>query len=87
MSTIDRVEVYEFLYTLKNVGPDGGWGINMGYYPGGNLPVTNYAITISTDDGLRGEYVSQAPKTPSLAQVRIMAPFLVGKDPFAREEI
>ena len=87
MSKIDRVEVYEFQYTLQNVGPDGGKGFNTGYCPGGKLPVTNYAITISTDDGLQGEYVSRAPKTPSLAQVRIMAPFLIGRDPYAREEI
>ena len=86
MSVIDRVEVFEFQYILENVGPDEGRGMNMAYCPGGKTPRTGCVVTISTDDGLRGEYATQ-PKQSALAQLRMMAPALIGRDPFWREEI
>lgn len=87
MSKIDRVEIHEFQFIAENTGPDAG-GFNFAYQPGAKLPITRYAVVICTDDGARGEYVMQFGGTlMALGQTRTLAPHLIGRDPFAREEI
>ena len=90
MSTIDRIMVYEFTYDVNNLGlASKAVGVgNIVYVKGEKLPTTRYAVTIQTDDGLRGEYVTHWVGTKaSLAQTLMLAPQLIGRDPESREQI
>jgi L-alanine-DL-glutamate epimerase-like enolase superfamily enzyme len=90
MSTIERVEVHEFKFEVKDLGVvSQAVGVaNIAYVKGSKLPVFRYGVVILTDDGLRGEYVTHWVATKaSLAQTLMLAPQLVGRDPEEREEI
>jgi L-alanine-DL-glutamate epimerase-like enolase superfamily enzyme len=89
MSKINYVEIHEFAYEVENLGPETKDGIfNICYKPGHKLAVSKYAITINTDDGCRGEYVTHWVGTKSaLAQSMMLAPYLIGQDPEERESI
>jgi len=90
MSKIDRVEIHELAYEVKDLHVTSkaiGIG-NMAYAKGGKLPVSSYAVVIQTDDGLRGEYVAHWVGTrASLAQTLMLTPHLIGRDPETREQI
>ncbi len=87
MSAIGRVEVHEFRFESPDLGLDSS-GFNIVYDPGGTLAQTKYAVVIESDDGARGEYVAQWGGTPmALAQTLMLAPRLLGRDPFERERI
>ena len=87
MSKITRVEIHEFTYTATGVAPDAS-GFNLVYKPGARTPLSRYAITIDSSDGARGEYAVQWGGSPiALAQTRMLAPHLLGRDAMQRELI
>jgi L-alanine-DL-glutamate epimerase-like enolase superfamily enzyme len=91
MSTITRVEVHLFTYLVDNLGLAGqsaaGVG-NLAYVPGSQMKQTRFAVQIRCDDGAEGAYVTHWVGTPSsLGQVQMLAPYLIGRDPEAREQI
>jgi L-alanine-DL-glutamate epimerase-like enolase superfamily enzyme len=91
MSTIDRVEIQVFTYTVKDLGLAGqsaaGVG-NLAYVPGSEMQQTRFAVRIHCDDGAEGAYVTHWVGTPSsLGQAQMLAPYLVGRDPEQREQI
>ncbi len=90
MSKINRVEIHEFSFDIENLGLEQattGVG-NMAYVAGDKLKALRYAVNIITDDGLQGEYVTHWGGTlSSMAQSRMLAPLLIGRDPEEREII
>jgi len=89
MSSISRVEVHDFEYEVKNLGMSGEDSHNhVSYMKGVTTRLKKYAVVIETDDGARGEYVTQWGGTrPALAQTLMLAPTLLGRDPMQREAI
>lgn len=86
MSAIEQVEVHPFAFEVENLGPTGAGAF--GHARGGRMVVSRYAVTIKTDDGLTGEYVSQLGGSPAaLAQTLMCAPHLIGRNPENRELI
>jgi L-alanine-DL-glutamate epimerase-like enolase superfamily enzyme len=84
---ISRVQIHEFRYEVDDVGFDAG-GFDFVYVPGHRQPITKAAVVIETADGARGEYVGLWGATPmALAQTVMLAPHLLGLDPFQREFI
>ena len=60
----------------------------MAYVAGNKLKTVRYSVIIKTDDGLQGEYVTHWGGTlSSIAQSRMLAPLLIGRDPEEREVI
>jgi L-alanine-DL-glutamate epimerase-like enolase superfamily enzyme len=87
MTAVDRVEIHEFEHQINDLGYDSS-GVNFVYQPDSQITLSKYAVTVTTDDGARGEYVTQWGGSPmALAQTRMLAPQLVGRDPFQREKI
>ena len=90
MSKIDRVEIHEFSFEVKNLGvrPSAAGVAGMSYVRGGRYESKRHAIRIMTNDGMHGEYVTHWVGTPaSLGQTRMLAPRLIGRDPEQRELI
>ncbi len=90
MSLIDRVEIHEFSFEVDNLGclPDASGVASMSHVLGGRFRTSRYALRIMADDGLQGEYVTHWVGTPAaLAQTRMLAPRLIGRDPGQRELI
>jgi len=84
---ISRVQIHEFQYEAQDIGFDAG-GFDFVYVPGHRQTITKAAIVIETADGARGEYVGLWGATPmALAQTIMLAPHLIGQDPFQREYI
>ncbi|MCM0019886.1 MAG: hypothetical protein NBV67_07820 [Tagaea sp.] len=84
---IDRVELHEFKYDVANIGLDASG--NRSVARGATTEFKAFALTISTQRGARGEYVSvHSGKSGVLvSQVRGLLPLLLGADPEAREAI
>lgn len=83
MSRIRRITLQEYTYRLN----DFGRAIWI-YEKDGTLDVSKFVVTIETDDGLAGSYAPHYGATGhALAQVRDMAPMLIGKDAEQRERI
>jgi L-alanine-DL-glutamate epimerase-like enolase superfamily enzyme len=83
MSTIKRITVAEYTYELE----DFGRAIWI-FAKGGKLDVTKFVVSIETDDGLVGSYAPHyGASGHALAQVRAMAPALIGRDAEERERI
>jgi L-alanine-DL-glutamate epimerase-like enolase superfamily enzyme len=89
MSRISKVEVHVFQFDARNLGQVGGEGVGaFGYRQGSKIRVTKYATVIMTDNGLRGEYVAQwVASASSLGQTLMLAPYLIGYEAEAREQI
>lgn len=91
MSTIDRVEIHAFTFTVNDLGlgSHSAAGVaNLIYQRGSKLTASRFAVRILCDDGAQGEYVTHWVGTPStLGQARMLAPQLLGRDPEAREQI
>ena len=83
MSIIKRIKIQEYAYRLENFGP------NMATFTAGvAMDVTKFVVTIETDDGLAGSYAPHFGATaPILAQVKDMAPALIGMPATERERI
>lgn len=79
---ITDVEIVEFTYTLDDVARD-PTGATLVYEPGSQLDRTTFAITVSTDVGVDGEYVGAS--APGVAQIESFADYLCGKNPLHRE--
>lgn len=83
MSTISRITVQAYTYSLDDFGP----AISI-FKKGGSLKQSKFVVTIDTDDGFSGSYAPHFGATPhALAQVKEMARGLVGQDAEAREQI
>ncbi len=89
MDRIVRVEIVGFADSIAGLGVESGNSAavtNICADPGGALSVSKFAVVIDTQDGARGEYVAQWGGTGAvLGQALMAAPFLLGRDPFARE--
>ena len=90
MAKIIRVKLTEFAFINKNIGLEtaaAGVG-NMAFVSGERFTAKRFAVTINTDEGVRGEYVVNWVGTPStFAQASMLAPLLVGRDPEHRERL
>lgn len=83
MSKITRVTLQQYTYPLQGFGR----AISV-IDPDGTLDVTKFVVSIDTDDGFTGTYAPHFGATGhALAQVRAMAPGLLGRDPEQRERI
>lgn len=84
---IDRVALQEFTYLAEGFGRDIHGALCC--KPGSSQTIGAFALTISTAGGLRGEYVPMhSGKNPAIVgQVAALCGRLIGKDPFAREDI
>lgn len=82
MTRIERVEIHEYTFDVENMAGD------RAYQPGARLTIGSFGLRILTDDGLAGEYCPvHGGKKAILAQVLAVAPLLIGRDPFRREEL
>src|SRR5258708_27576730 len=81
---ITRIAVHRFGWEVADLGVDYN-GFNHVYQAGNCLQQAGYALTISTDAGLIGEYVGGT--AASYAQVGMLAQYLLGRDPLERELI
>src|SRR3712207_3932482 len=85
MSKITSVEIIDFGFDVKNLVRV-GLGQLVGYKKGSVLRVVKNAIIIETNDGLRGEYVTNWGGTPATrGEMEMLVPFLIGRDPLERE--
>jgi hypothetical protein len=85
--TISSIECIGFSYQLEDVGTD-EFGFNLVYDPENVHERKMFALKIYTDAGIAGEYVDIGgfgENGPVLAQVNMMADYLLGKDPLERE--
>ena len=81
---ITKIEVVKYQDTLNNVGKDYNT-FNMVYEPNGKLSTEDSILLIHTSEGITGEYVGI--RGPALAEVQVVADYLIGKNPLEREEI
>ncbi len=81
---ITKIEIVKYQDTLKNVGKDYNT-FNMVYEPNGKLTTEDSILLIHTSEGITGEYAGI--RGPALAEVQIVADYLIGKNPLEREEI
>ena len=90
MGIITRVEIHEFEFDARNLGTLTGANAigSIGYVKGAVTRMAKYAVVIQTADGCRGEYVTHWLGAGSaLAQSKILAPKLIGRNAFEREAI
>ena len=87
MPIIERVEVIDFKYDVKDMGAAFANAHNhVGYVEGSKLSLSKYAIVVECSDGSRGEYVALWGGTrPALAQTLMLASGLPGRDSDQRE--
>ena len=79
---ITKIEATHFKHKLEAVGKDYNT-FNMVYEPGGGLEQGGTVLTVSTDQGIVGEY--PGVNGSALADIRTVAPYLIGKDAMQRE--
>ena len=91
MSTIRKVEIVSFTFPLINMslGDHSATGVgNVIYKEGAKVEAERFAVKISCDDGVCGEYVTHWVGTPStLGQMNMLCPHLIGRDPEQRQLI
>lgn len=83
MSTIKKIELLEFSYPVKNVGPSEN-GFDTVYVPNRDGKLSTLAARIETLDGVVGEYVGGL--TLAFRQSAYLAPKLIGRNAFNRLE-
>lgn len=81
---ITKVEVTSFEHTLDNLGKDYNT-FNTVYEKGGRIKARGNVLSVHTDAGIVGEYPGVGG--PTLAQVRMVAEYLIGKEALGREKI
>ena len=82
MSTINRIVVQTYAYELKDFS---SIAVRK---KGEEIEVSKFVVSIETDDGLSGTYAPHFGATDqALAQVKTMAPLLIGLDAEHREQI
>jgi len=85
MSTIRTIEIVDFKFQARNI-ERAGVGQMVGFRRGSSIEVVKNAIAIETDDGLRGEYVTNWVASPGTrGEIDMLAPFMLGRDAMARE--
>ena len=85
MSTISTIEIVDFKFQARNI-ERAGVGQMVGFKRGSSIEVVKNAIAIETDDGLRGEYVTNWVASPGTrGEIDMLAPFMLGRDAMARE--
>lgn len=85
MSKITEIEIVDFTFNAKNLDRV-GIGQLVGFRRGHSIQVTKNAIVIKTDDGLRGEYVTNWGATPATrGEMEMLAPFMIGRNALERE--
>jgi L-alanine-DL-glutamate epimerase-like enolase superfamily enzyme len=85
MSKIRRIEIVDFKFQAKNIART-GFGQMVGFKPGGAIDVTKNIVVIETDDGLRGEYVTNWCASPATrGEMEMLAPFMLGRNALERE--
>ena len=84
MSNIERITVQAYAYQLDDTGP-----VTSNRSHGPTRDLSNFVVTIETDDGLAGCYAPHwgGSSGHALAQVREMARGLIGQDAERREQI
>ena len=83
MSKIRSITLQSYAYELEDFGPSVAV-----YAPGVSAGFTKFVVTIATDDGLSGSYAPHfGASGHALAQIKSMAPSLIGRDPEQRERI
>lgn len=80
---ITRIESTEFAYDIEDVGYSPN-GFSVVYEPGETNTRKLFGLKIHTDTGITGEYVGG--NSPGAAQINMVADYLVGKNPLAREK-
>jgi len=88
MSRITRVEIHVFQFDASNLGMRGkGGGVGaFCFLRGSKTRLTRYAVTVSTDNGLRGEYVTHwVGSSAALGQTLMLAPLLLGREAEERQ--
>lgn len=86
MSRIDRVEIVEYEFDVRNLGADAKF--NRIYARGAVTTIGNFVVRISTADGGSGEFApGLGGKVSHLGQVLAVAPLIVGRDAREREGI
>ena len=81
---ISKIEVIVFEDVLKDVGKDYNT-FNQVYVPSSNLTVRSNILRIHTDQGIIGEYPGVTES--ALADVKMAAQYLIGKNSLSREAI
>ena len=81
---ITKIEAIHYSHTLNEVGRDYNT-FNMVYEPGGTSKQSGSLVRIHTDQGLIGEYPDV--NDPTLAEIKILGSYLIGKNALAREPI
>lgn len=85
MSVIRSIEIVDFAFEAKNLART-GYGQRLAFSRGSSVSIVKNAIAIETDDGLRGEYVTNWGASPATrGEMEMLAPFLLGRDAMARE--
>lgn len=81
---ITRVEIWEFWHETQELGVDYN-GFNSVYEPGARGKRTGYALRISSDLGVAGEFVGGGPA--EAGELRMYAQYLIGKNALEREKV
>lgn len=85
MSMIRRIEIVDFKFQARNIART-GFGQMVGFKQGGAIDVTKNIVVIETDDGLRGEYVTNWCASPATrGEMEMLAPFMLGRNALERE--
>ena len=87
MSRIKSIEIIDFQFDSPNKERT-GVGQLITYKKGASVRATKNAIAITTEDGCRGEYVTNWVASPATrGEMDMLAPFMIGRNALAREEI
>ena len=81
--TIRQIRIAVYRYPRQDLTVDLGFAAGAFYEPGSVVQQPMLGVRIVSDTGVTGEYLSAAPG--ALEQIRIFAPFLIGKDALQRE--
>lgn len=81
---IERIEVHEFTFDMKDMAKD-STGFNLVYKKGGKQRGYRYAMKVHTNEGVTGEYVGGC--SPTFAEFNMFAAQLIGRNPLERESI
>ncbi|WP_415380689.1 enolase C-terminal domain-like protein [Halosimplex sp. TS25] len=82
---IAEIEIHEYENTIEDHGTrEDGAGC---YVPGAERTEAMFILTIRTRDGTEGQYRGVMFPNVQLAQIRMWAEELIGRDPLAREDI
>ncbi len=87
MSKIRSIEIVDFKFQARNL-ERAGFGQMVGFKRGSSIEAVKNAIAIETDDGLRGEYVTNWCASPATrGEMEMLAPFMLGREATEREGI